>query len=60
MGQNSGGLEKELEEVKTEKMTVHYRDHNGKERTKSGSKEKMIAFTELMKREGKWIGTDHH
>jgi hypothetical protein len=60
MGQNSGGISKELEEVKTKKMTVHYRDHEGKERTARGSKKKMIALTELMKREGKWISTDHH
>lgn len=58
MGQNSG-VEKELEAVKTKKMTVHYRDHNGEERTAHGSKKKMIAFTGLMIREKRWIRTDH-
>jgi hypothetical protein len=59
MGQNSGGIRVELEAVNTKKMTVHYRDHNGKEKTVHGSKKKMIAFTELMKREKRWICTDH-
>lgn len=55
-----GNVEKELELLNTKKMTVHYRDLNGKEKTAHGSKKKMIAFTGLMIREKRWIRTDHY
>lgn len=57
---DTGNVAKELEEVDTKEMTVHYRDHNGEERTKHGSKKKMIAFTGQMISEGRWIETLHY